>query len=356
VLVPVGEGVQDLASDLDEESEARRVAAEAKKLPDDDDDDDDDGGDDETSGDTRLGGVDEGEEEKKREARREERRSRKARQKANRERSERELRFLAARNEQLERQISSIGKRLDRTDENSDVQRLNQLKSALRDADRILADAVDAKSGKEVAEATGIRDQIRDQIRKTEDVIVERKRRLSGEGGDGKTSTSERSGERGDPSRTSARIDPRTENNVRSWASKNTWFKFDRSDQDSAIAGAIDDSLFNEGYDPATSEYFAELDRRISKVLPHRSPKRRVGGGNGADEGDAGVGDRSPEKRRNAPKFRVGGQERSLKKNEVYISAERRKAMEEAGVWEDPVLRTKYLRRYAEYDRAHAND
>ena len=40
-----------------------------------------------------------------------------------------------------------------------------------------------------------------------------------------------------------------------------------------------------------------------------------------------------------------------LKKNEVYISPERKSALIDAGAWEDPVLRKKYLRRYAEYDR-----
>jgi hypothetical protein len=35
----------------------------------------------------------------------------------------------------------------------------------------------------------------------------------------------------------------------------------------------------------------------------------------------------------------------------VYISPERKEAMIEAGVWEDPVLRNKYLKSYATYDK-----
>ena len=35
----------------------------------------------------------------------------------------------------------------------------------------------------------------------------------------------------------------------------------------------------------------------------------------------------------------------------VYVTPERRQAMEDAGVWDDPVARNKYLKAYAEYDR-----
>ena len=38
-------------------------------------------------------------------------------------------------------------------------------------------------------------------------------------------------------------------------------------------------------------------------------------------------------------------------RKEVYISPERKQALIEAGVWDDPVLRQKYVKRYAEYDR-----
>jgi hypothetical protein len=30
--------------------------------------------------------------------------------------------------------------------------------------------------------------------------------------------------------------------------------------------------------------------------------------------------------------------------------------MQEAGVWDDPVLRSRYIKRYAEYDKANANN
>jgi hypothetical protein len=41
----------------------------------------------------------------------------------------------------------------------------------------------------------------------------------------------------------------------------------------------------------------------------------------------------------------------STRKTEVYVSPDRKQALIDAGVWDDPVLRTKYVKRYQEYDR-----
>lgn len=57
------------------------------------------------------------------------------------------------------------------------------------------------------------------------------------------------------------------------------------------------------------------------------------------------------ERRPRGPRITTGGRERPLRKNEVYISAERKAALIEKGVWDDPVLREKYLKQYQKYDR-----
>ena len=49
-----------------------------------------------------------------------------------------------------------------------------------------------------------------------------------------------------------------------------------------------------------------------------------------------------------ARRVRVPGTSKSTV--EVHISRERRQAMEDAGLWEDPVLRSKYLKSYAAWD------
>ena len=43
----------------------------------------------------------------------------------------------------------------------------------------------------------------------------------------------------------------------------------------------------------------------------------------------------------------------SSTRKEVYISPERKSALVEAGVWDDPVLRMRYVKRYAAYDKTN---
>jgi hypothetical protein len=154
--------------------------------------------------------------------------------------------------------------------------------------------------------------------------------------------------------------DPELISQVKSWSERNTWFDFGRRDEDSAIAGAIDDMLIRDGYDPRTPEYYDELDKRVARRLPHLAKKG--GAGNGADNlddidvDDVDLQDKGGQRKPGGPKFRIGGQERPLKPNEVHISRDRKEAMMEAGVWEDPVLRKNYLKRYAEWDREHADE
>lgn len=314
-LVMVGEGVEDedpvsmrIEPD-EEEGEGEELAAEGD--------------------DRRLGG-DEAEEDDRREARRQERKSRRQRQKEARDRDQRELRFLRQRNEQVEKQLGDINRRLQASETASIDARIAQLDRAIQSAEDVYAKAIDAQEGKDAAEAQRIRDNLRDQRTYLQQYKEE-----------------------GPAAIQQPEVDPRLVENVRDWHGRNQWFDFARRDEDSAVAGAIDDMMVRDGYDPTTPEYYDELDRRIARRLPHLAEGSR---GNGAeDEGDDSPsqgGSRKP----SGPRFRVGGKERSLKSNEVHISRERREAMEEAGVWEDPVLRKKYLKRYAEWDKEHASD
>ena len=130
----------------------------------------------------------------------------------------------------------------------------------------------------------------------------------------------------------------------------NDWWDPAGRDQDSVTVLQIDRSLVQEGFDPTNKDYWDELRARTQKAVPNRFDSRS---GNRGDGGEgSGNGQRQPSGQNRGPQFRTGGRERPLKKNEVYISPERRTAMEEAGVWDDPVLRNKYLKSYADYDAA----
>ena len=126
---------------------------------------------------------------------------------------------------------------------------------------------------------------------------------------------------------------------ARQWAAENPWFNPSSNDPDSAIAKTVDASLVSEGFDPSTDRYWDELDRRVSKYLPHHFTD------------DAEDGYTGPQKsgRRSPP---VGGSRGTTPgKTQVYLSTERVNALKDAGAWDDPVKRDNMLRRFAEWDR-----
>jgi hypothetical protein len=125
---------------------------------------------------------------------------------------------------------------------------------------------------------------------------------------------------------------------------ENPWYDAQGRDEDSAIVIAIDQSLAKEGFNPQSADYWDELRRRASKRLPERfdgdAPKRSS--------------ERSESRRepRGGPAVGSGREHAPTStRKEIYISPERKQALIEAGVWDDPVLRNRYVARYAEYDR-----
>jgi hypothetical protein len=58
--------------------------------------------------------------------------------------------------------------------------------------------------------------------------------------------------------------------NAERWLKKNSWFDAQARDTDSRIAKVIDQELAADGWDPSDSEYWDELDSRLSARLPHR--------------------------------------------------------------------------------------
>lgn len=319
-FVMVGDGVED------EQAVSQQVAPDDDQLDDEDEDE-------RHADDDRRVGAGEAVDDEVREARRTERKTRRQRQKEARDRDQRELRFLRQRNEQVERQLGELSQRVSGQEKATIDGRIRQLDSAIASAEDVYAKAIDAGEGKDAAEAQRIRDQLRDQRSYLQQYKEQGFEAPAQEAGP----------------------DPALVENVKEWHSHNEWFDFGRRDEDSAIAGAIDDRMAAEGWDPTTSEYYDELDRRLSARLPHLY---KGNAGNNADDADEGkVNNRgSAKKSGGGPKFRVGGRERALRSNEVHISRERREAMEQAGVWEDPVLRKKYLKRYADWDRENQNN
>lgn len=137
-------------------------------------------------------------------------------------------------------------------------------------------------------------------------------------------------------------LDPRMKMHAEDWMSKNDWYDPSGQDLDSDLVLKLDDRLVQEGWDPKTEEYWQELDSRVKKYLPHRfnstynKPQQNgqsrqrvpVSGGSSSSTGGA--------------------------KGTYHLSAERVKALKEAGVYDDPVKRADAIKRFQDYDKQQA--
>lgn len=321
---------EDTVEKVNEEEEEQFVAVEEGKAPDDETLDDEHeerlAAEEEQE---RLGGGRDDEEDKAT-RRRSENKSRRHRQKEARERTERELRFLQTRNEELERRFSHFEQETDARVTGSEIASIdvsiNKARSDMQLANQVIEQAVAANDGRNLAEALTHRDNIRDSLRDLEQA----KQYLA---------TTSRTPD----SPVQQQLDPRHVAHAQKFMTDNEWWDPSGRDQESQVVLQIDRSLVQEGFEPATKDYWDELRSRTKEALPDRfdSQAGSRGEGNGQQRPAGSRG----------PQFRTGGRERPLKPNEVYISPERKEAMVEAGVWEDPVLRNKYLKSYATYDQ-----
>lgn len=316
---------------VDEEQEEEFVAVEEESEgtpPADAEQEEEDEGEGEEQ-DERLAGDQEADDDKK-ERRRAENKSRRQRQKEARDRNDRELNFLRTRNEDLEQRFSRFEQETDARISGSEIANIdtsiNKARADLQLANTVIQQAVEQNDGKNLAEALNHRDTIRDNLRD----LGEAK---------GYLSTTRRSG--GDAIQ--QQLDPRHVAHAQKFMVDHDWWDPQGRDQDSIAVLEIDRNLVLEGFDPTQKDYWDELRTRTEDALPRR--------GTGDRGGDKSGNGRSQNR---GPSFRTGGRERPLKANEVYISPERKAAMEEAGVWDDPVLRNKYLKSYSDYDKQAA--
>ena len=248
---------------------------------------------------------------------REKRTKRRELQKRAKERAQRELDFLRQQNAAMEQRLRAIeGNTL-----NQQVQgigaRMQQALYEAQQAEQILARAVEAGNGDDVATAL----RIRDEARAAAAQLAQHKQQA----------------EQYAKQAVQPRVDPRVTDYAKQWLDANPWYNPQGRDEDSAITKAIDNALAAEGWNPASEDYWQELTRRVSARIGDDSPAR------------------SAAPRRKAPPT---GSTREYapasSRNEVYVTPERKQAMIDAGVWDDPVARTRMLKAYQAYDKNSA--
>ena len=296
------------------EPEAQEDDAQANELEDDQDDDDDE---DERTGVSEDDSEDEIVDKNKKV--REQRTKRRQLQKQAKERSQRELEYLRQQNAAMEARLRAVeGNTLSQQAQTIDQQYQRALYEA-QQAETIIARAVEAGNGDDVTVALRLRDEAKERAQQL---------------GYAKQQAEQSAQQAAQP-----QADPRVVDYAKQWLDANPWYNPQGRDEDSAVTKAIDNALAAEGWNPSSEEYWHELTRRVASRI-------------GSDEAPA-RNQAAP--RRKAPPTGTTREHAPVStKNEVVVTAERKQAMIDAGVWDDPVARTRYLKAYQAYDRENA--
>jgi hypothetical protein len=263
--------------------------------------------------------VDEEEEDREaiRERRRLEKQERKQRRQTAINRDKIELEFLRKRNDDLERRVMAVEQKSQQNDLSLYDQKIREATNEVQLAEKVIAKAVAAGNGEDVTQAMRYRDQA---IIKAQQLQFAKKQAQE-------TKPAEK-----------PPVDDISLAYAKEFIEDHSWYDPQGKDESSAIVLAIDNTLVKEGFNPRSQEYWDELRDRIRRRIPEKfevKPERQARGGPQVGSG-----------REHAP---------SSTRREVYISPERKAALIEAGVWDDPTLRQKYIKKYMEYDRRKPN-
>lgn len=144
--------------------------------------------------------------------------------------------------------------------------------------------------------------------------------------------------------------------NANIFTRRNEWYDpNDDEDEDSETVRRLDREIAAEGYNPASKDYWEELENRMKEELPHRFKAAKTNGkGQGHDDDDGG---KPNGKDRTVITAGSGRSARSNESTGTYrLSKDRVDAIKEAGMWDDPKERQKMIDKYREYDRTHTRN
>lgn len=277
--------------------------------------------------------------------------SRKQRQREARDRDKRELIFLRTRVDQLEATSGVQEARVLQGEASALDARITALQNQLALADEVVAEATTQGIKKDLLEGQKIQREITEKLGRLKTARGQLQEQV------------ESATETVSQQQPTNRVDPRVMAFGQTWLANNDWYDpKDMNNRETQRVRRIDAQILREGYDPREEDYWEELTKRVQKSLPHRydddadedqdedededeDKLRRSSKPNGKEKVNG--------KRKGGPTFTTRGREVTLKANQVAISPARKAAMVEAGVWDDPAERQRYLKSFAKYDREH---
>ncbi len=275
-----------------------------------------DDADDEDEEDERLATSEDDSDEEISSSNRRRRQRRRDMQRKARDEAERKIRLLEQQNAEMLRRLSAVEGHAVNSNAQTIEERIAKNQREIAQAEHFIAKATEAGNGEDVVAAMRIRDQAMSEAQQ----LLAAKERLA-----------EARKQAATP-----QVDPNVVNYAKEWMSANPWYDPQARDRDSAVTKAIDAELAREGYNPASRDYWEELTARVAEAIGDDAPAPAP----------------AEKKRRGPPTGNTRQHAPTSTKKEIYVTPDRKQAMIEAGVWDDPVLRQRYLKAYQAYDNS----
>jgi hypothetical protein len=277
-----------------------------------------DDADDEDEEDERLATSEDDSDEEISSSNRRRRQRRRDMQRKARDEAERKIRLLEQQNAEMLRRLAAVEGHAVNSNAQTIEERIAKNQREIAQAEHFIAKATEAGNGEDVVAAMRIRDQAMSeaqQLLAAKERLAEARRQA-----------------------TTPQVDPNVVNYAKEWMSANPWYDPQARDRDSAVTKAIDAELAREGYNPASRDYWEELTARVAEAIGDDAPAQAP----------------AEKKRRGPPTGNTRQHAPTSTKKEIYVTPERKQAMIEAGVWDDPTLRQRYLKAYQAYDASSA--
>lgn len=275
--------------------------------------------------------------EARRTARRDARRARKQHRREREEQIQAENADLRERLARVEGQVGSVVQNSGTQTLAIVDQRLSEAAQARDLADQALEAAITKNDGKAAREAIKARDLATEAIRQLGQY------RANFEAHSKQNGTAQAQGQ--GPS-------PQLLNHAKQFKLDNPWVELDptKADDDSKAVHRLDASVKAAGYDPATPEYWEELQDRVDRKFPAKltaadqdeeDDEQHASGRNGraAQQQQRASGRRGPAMSGGRGNGRLG-------KNDIVIPAAVVQAAKEAGYWNDPAERADFIKRW----------
>jgi hypothetical protein len=275
-----------------------------------------DDADDEDEEDERLATSEDDSDEEISSSNRRRRQRRRDMQRKARDEAERKIRLLEQQNAEMLRRLAAVEGHAVNSNAQTIEERIAKNQREIAQAEHFIAKATEAGNGEDVVAAMRIRDQAMSEAQQ----LLAAKERLA-----------EARKQAATP-----QVDPNVVNYAKEWMSANPWYDPQARDRDSAVTKAIDAELAREGYNPASRDYWEELTARVAEAIGDDAPAPAP----------------AEKKRRGPPTGNTRQHAPTSTKKEIYVTPDRKQAMIEAGVWDDPVLRQRYLKAYQAYDNS----